>query len=104
MTRRMTVTPKGLKLRILFMQHRCIRVKEGTKLKQDTFSFFEATTVDTLATTTREHHDSLRPWPAMTVPIHHVPTKRPDACQKDRGCGLTCRAPISDFLRMRVQI
>jgi len=67
------------------------------KIKQDTFSLFEATTVDTWATTTREHHDSMRPWPAMTW-------KRPDACQKDRGCGLTCRAPISDFLRMRVQI
>ena len=47
MTRRMTVKPKDLKLRILLMQHRCIRVKEGTKLKQDTFSLFEATTVDT---------------------------------------------------------
>ena len=93
----MTVKPKGLKLRILLMQHRCIRVKEGTQLKQDTFSLFEATNVDTSATTTREHHDSLRPWPAMTW-------KRPDACQEDRGCGLTRRAPISDFLRMRVQI
>ena len=62
----MTVKPKGLKLRILLMQHRCIRVKEGTQLKQDTFSLFEATNVDTSATTTREHHDSLRPWPAMT--------------------------------------
>ena len=38
---------KGLKLSILLMQHRCIRVKEGTQLKQDTFSLFEATTVDT---------------------------------------------------------
>ena len=47
MTRKMTVKPKGLKLRILLMQHRCIRVQEGTKLKQDTFSLFEATTVDT---------------------------------------------------------
>jgi len=47
MTQRMTVKPKGLRLRILLMQHRCIRVKEGTKLKQDTFSLFEATNVDT---------------------------------------------------------
>ena len=47
MTRRMTVKPKGLKLGILLMQHRCIRVKEDTKLKQDTFSLFEATTVGT---------------------------------------------------------
>lgn len=46
MTRRMAVKPKGLKLRILLMQHRCIRVKEGTQLKQDTFSLFEATNVD----------------------------------------------------------
>ena len=91
----MTVKSKGRKLRILLMQHRCIRVKEGTKLKQDTFSLFEATTVDT-STTTRQHHDSL------AVPVASDDLKRPDACQKDRGCGLTCRAPISDFLRMRV--
>ena len=42
----MTPKPKGLKIRILLMQHRCIRVKEGSKLKQDTFSLLEATTVE----------------------------------------------------------
>ena len=44
---KMTTKPKGLKLRVLLMQHRCIRVKECTELKQDTFSLFEATTVET---------------------------------------------------------
>ena len=43
MTRRMIVTPKGLKLRILLMQHRCIRVKEGKKLKQDTLKLLPST-------------------------------------------------------------
>ena len=62
----MSPKPKGLKLRILLMQHRCIPVKEGTKLEHDTFSLFEATTVETSAITTRGHHDSLRPLPAMT--------------------------------------
>ena len=41
MTRRKTPKPKGLKLPILLMQHRCNRVKEGKKLKQDTFSLLK---------------------------------------------------------------